>query len=120
MRSQMWLVLFFWTIFGSKVVRAGRCDPPQPISEFSRTLLDDNRERHAAIGERLKSSPEDFSLNRRFLDGSVYERGAIRDKYKKRFAANPDNVDNQYLYGRSLVGVQYKRSAAYLCTSYIR
>jgi hypothetical protein len=111
---------FFRTIFGSEVVREGRCDPPEPIAEFSRALPDDNRERHAAIGERPKSSPEDFSLNRLFLDGSVYERSAIPDKYMNRFAANPDNVDDQISVRAESRRVQHKRSAAYLCTSYIR
>jgi thiol-disulfide isomerase/thioredoxin len=88
---------------------AERCDLPAQITEFLRTLPEDNGERHKIIGETLKSSPNDFWLNRLFLDGSVYERSAIREKYRVKFEADR-SVENQYLYGRSLVGFDTKQA----------
>jgi thiol-disulfide isomerase/thioredoxin len=110
MRSRVWLILFVWIIFCSKLAWAERCDPPASIAEFLRMLPNDNRERLAVIRDRLKSSPEDFWLNRLLLDGLVYERSSTRDTYRKRYAANPESLDNQYLYGRSLVGFDTKEA----------
>ncbi len=86
-----------------------RCDPPARIVQFLGTLPEDSHERHKAIGEALESSPDDFWLNRLFLDGSVYERSAIREKYLAKFDQNR-SLDNEYLYGRSLVGFDTKQA----------
>ena len=88
---------------------AQRCEPPAPVAQFLRSLPDDTGERHKALGEKLKSEPNDFWLNRAFLDGIVYERAAIRDKYQARFEAD-GSIANQYLYGRSLVGFDTKQA----------
>ena len=88
---------------------AQRCDPPAEIHELLRTLPEDNGARHKALGEAVQSKPENFWLNRLFLDGSVYEPSAIRERYRARFEANP-SAENQYLYGRSLVGSDTKQA----------
>ena len=99
MRWPMTLVVLLAT-----TARGERCDPPAPIAEFVRALPDDNAKRRAAIEEKLKSDAEDFWLNRLFLDGSVYQRSAIRERYRQRSEAHPGNLDDEYLYGRSLIG----------------
>jgi hypothetical protein len=104
MRSRIWLALLVSTL-----AQADRCDPPAQIVQFLTTLPDDNRERHKMIGERVKSSPNDFWLNRLFLDGSRYEGSAIRDRYLVWFETNR-NIENKYLYGRSLVGFETKQA----------
>jgi thiol-disulfide isomerase/thioredoxin len=93
----------------SAVVWAQRCDPPPPTAQLLRTLPDGNSERHKALAEILKSHPEDFWLNRSFLDGAVYEHAAIREKYRACFEANR-SLENEYLYGRSLVGFDTKQA----------
>jgi len=103
---RLWICLI---LLLSPFAWADRCDPPAQFAQLLATLPDDNSERHKAIGEKLKSSSEDFWLNRLFLDGSVYERGAIREKYRLRFEANR-SLDNEYLYGRSLVGFDTKQA----------
>jgi thiol-disulfide isomerase/thioredoxin len=62
---------------------AQRCDPPAPLDDFWR--------------------------NRLLLDGRVYEKSAIREKYRARFEADP-SLENQYLYARSLVGFDTKEA----------
>jgi thiol-disulfide isomerase/thioredoxin len=104
MRKRACLVLFV-----STVAWAARCDPPAQIAEFVRTFPESGDKRRAAIEERLKSDPDDFWLNRLFLDGSVYERRPIREKYEPRFQEHP-GLDSQYLYGRSLVGFNTKEA----------
>lgn len=99
MRWPMTLVVLLAT-----AARGEPCDPPPRLAEFVRTLPDDNAKRRAAIEARLKSDPEDFWLNRLYLDSSVYQRSAIRDRYRQRAEAHPGNVEDEYLYGRSLVG----------------
>ncbi len=96
-----WPIVLFAVFAG--VARGERCDPPPRLAEFVRTLPDDNAKRRAAIEERLKSDPEDFWLNRLFLDRSVYQRSAIREPYRQRAEAHPGNLEDEYLYGRSLV-----------------
>src|SRR4051812_16687545 len=98
MAKRVWLILLF-----SIVAWAERCDPPAQITAFLNALPDDNTERRKLIGESLKSSPGDFWLNMSFLDGSVYQRSAVREKYRLKFQENR-TLENQYLYGRSLVG----------------
>jgi thiol-disulfide isomerase/thioredoxin len=73
---------------------AERCDVPPALSGLSR----------AAIRERLSQSPADFTLNRLFVDSSVYERKPDRDRYAALLAQHPDSLDFQYLQARSLVG----------------
>jgi hypothetical protein len=104
MATRVCMILFFSTL-----TWAERCDLPAQITQFLRTLPEDNGERHKIIGETVKSSPNDFWLNRLFLDGSVYERSAIREKYRVKFEADR-SVENQYLYGRSLVGFDTKQA----------
>ena len=104
MRSRMLLILFLWTVAFSYLAKADPCDSPARISEILRKLPDGNHERHAAFGEQAKYNPDDFWINRLFLDGSVYEHTPIRERYKGRFDARPGDLDSEYLYGRSLVG----------------
>ena len=49
-------------------------------------------------------TPEDFTLNRLFLDSSFYERSAIRERYQRLMEKHPGSLDYQYLRARSLVG----------------
>lgn len=88
---------------------AQRCDPPASIADLLQKLPDDNGQRNKIIREMLQSAPDDFWLNRLFLDGFVYERSPIREKYWTKFEANR-TLENQYLYGRSLVGFDTKRA----------
>ncbi len=103
MRSRM-LFFFLCTVAFSYLAKADPCDSPGRITEILRKLPDGIHERHVALGELAKSNPDDFWINRLFLDGSVYERIPIRERYKGRFDAHPGNLDSEYLYGRSLVG----------------
>src|SRR5262245_5085044 len=98
MHARMWLVLVLLT-----AAKAERCDPPSQIVDWVKTLPGDNRERRKAIEARLKAGSADFWLRRLFLDGSVYQRSPVRDEYRKRFEAHPNDLDEEYLYGRSLV-----------------
>jgi thiol-disulfide isomerase/thioredoxin len=83
---------------------ADRCTVPTAVEEPVRNLPSESRARHAAIGEALKSNPDDFTLNRMFLEGQVYERRTVRERYQHEFEMHPDSLDSAYLYGRSLVG----------------
>jgi hypothetical protein len=83
---------------------ADRCEVPPAVADFFQGLPSDGRDRHIALGEASKDKPGDFTLNRMFLDGSVYERRAVRERYQREFEAHPDSVDSAYLYARSLVG----------------
>jgi hypothetical protein len=103
------LFLFCATSTLSTVASAERCDPPAQFADFLRTLPDNNGERYAAIAEKLKSNPGEFWLNRLFLDGSVYERSLIREEYRAKFEAD-QNLEKEYLYGRSLVGFDTKQA----------
>jgi thiol-disulfide isomerase/thioredoxin len=85
-------------------VWADRCTLPADIAGFLQTLPIDRGARHDAIGEALKAKPDDFNLNRLFLDGSVYERRAVRERYQHEYEAHPGDLDFAYLYARSLVG----------------
>ncbi len=105
MRYRLCLVLLL-----STAARGERCDPPAALAGFVASLPSDNAQRRAAIEERLKSDPDNFWLNRLFLDGSVYERAPIRDRYRAMFEAHPGNPDDEYLYARSLVGFNTKEA----------
>ena len=70
--------------FFAGIAFAETCDPPARIAEFLQTLPDAGPERRAAIEKQLSSSPDDFWVNRLFLEGAIYERAPIREKYKKR------------------------------------
>jgi thiol-disulfide isomerase/thioredoxin len=83
---------------------ADRCTLPADTSEFVQTLPIDRGDRRHAIEEALKARPDDFNLNRLFLDGSVYERRPVRDRYRHQYEAHPGDLDFAYLYARSLVG----------------
>ena len=48
-------------------------------------------------------------MNRLFLEGAIYERAPIREKYKKRFDAYPGSLNDEYLYARTLVDSIPKR-----------
>jgi thiol-disulfide isomerase/thioredoxin len=85
-------------------VWADRCTLPADIADFIQSLPIDRGARHDAIGEALKPKPDDFSLNRLFLDGSVYERRAVREQYQHEYEAHFGDLDFAYLYARSLVG----------------
>jgi hypothetical protein len=89
MATRICLILLFSTL-----ARAQRCDPPAQIMQLLHSLPDNNSERHKMIGERLKSSPDDFRLNRLFLDGSVYERSPVCEKYRTKLEANR-TLENQ-------------------------
>jgi len=110
MRSRTWLILFLAIILCSEVVGAGPCDPPPQIATFFRGLPDNPRNQHWSIEERLDSSPDDFWLNRLFLESSIYERDPIREKYRRRLEAHTDSLDDRYLYARSLVGFNTKEA----------
>jgi thiol-disulfide isomerase/thioredoxin len=85
-------------------VWADRCTLPADITDFVQSLPIDRGARHDAINEALKAKPDDFSLNRLFVDGSVYERRAVRERYQHEYEAHPGDLDFAYLYARSLVG----------------
>ncbi len=85
-------------------VWADRCSLPAGTTEFLQTLPIDRGARHDAISEALKANPDDFNLNRLFLDGSVYERREVRERYQREYEAHPGDVEFAYLYARSLVG----------------
>jgi thiol-disulfide isomerase/thioredoxin len=73
---------------------AERCDVPPALARLQ----------HAAIKDRLAQAPDDFTLNRLFVDSSVYERKAERARYIEMLARHPGSLDYQYLRARSLVG----------------
>jgi thiol-disulfide isomerase/thioredoxin len=83
---------------------ADRCEPPAALADFVQNLPSEGKARRAAIAAALKDKPSDFTLNRMFLDGSVYQKRAVRDRYQREFEAHPDTIDSAYLYARSLVG----------------
>lgn len=85
-------------------VWADRCALPTETSEFVQTLPIDRGDRRHAIEAALKERPEDFNLNRLFLDGSVYERRSVRERYQHEYEAHPGDLGFAYLYARSLVG----------------
>lgn len=80
----------------SPVLRAAeRCDDvPPALAGLSLT----------AIRERLAQSPDDFTLNRLYVDSLVYERKPDRDRYAELLARHPGSLDYLYLQARSLVG----------------
>lgn len=85
-------------------VWADRCTLPADTSEFVQTLPIDRGDRRHALEEALKARPDDFNLNRLFLDGSVYERRLVRERYRHEYEAHPGDLGFAYLYARSLVG----------------
>jgi hypothetical protein len=87
----------------SAIACAERCDPPAQIVEFVRTLPDHRDEQHASIARRLEASPDDFWLNRLFLESAAFNHSAVREKYRDKYTAHPDSLDDEYLYARSLV-----------------
>jgi len=97
-------------IFASVLAWAGRCDPPAQVAEFIRTLPDRVYEQHTVIQNRLNSSPDDFWLNRLFLETSTSNHSPVREKYRTRERAHPDSLDDEYLYERSLVGFNTKEA----------
>jgi len=97
-------------LFASMMLRAERCDPPAGLHDFVQSLPDRGRERRDQIEQRLAGDPENFWLTRLWLDSSVYEKRAIREKYRKRFEAHPESLDDEYLYARSLVGFDTKEA----------
>jgi hypothetical protein len=76
---------------------ADRCEVPPAVADFVQGLPSGGRDRHAALGEASKDKPGDFTLNRMFLDGSVYERRAVRERYQREFEAHPNSLDAAYL-----------------------
>ncbi len=83
---------------------ASRCDTPAELLPFEDSLPAFGQERIAAIEQRLAQSPDSLYLHRLFVDSSVYQRSAQRDRYRKLLEAHPDSLDYQYLYARALVG----------------
>jgi thiol-disulfide isomerase/thioredoxin len=59
--------------------------------------------RMPALAERVKGSA-DHNVHRAFLESSVYQRRPEREYYKGLAESNPESLDHQYLYARSLVG----------------
>lgn len=89
---------------------ADRCDPPPELAGFIRTLPTDNYAKRAAIEQRLKQAPDDFTLNRLIVDSFVYQRSPDRDRYRQLLEAHPGSLDYQYLQARSLVGSNTKEA----------
>lgn len=89
---------------------ASRCDPPPSLAEFVRTLPSDSRARRAAIEERLRQAPDDFTLNRLLVDSSVYQRHPIRERYRALLERNAGSLDYRYLQARTLVGSDTKEA----------
>jgi thiol-disulfide isomerase/thioredoxin len=83
---------------------ADRCEPPAALADFVHKLPSEAKARRAALIEALRDKPADFTLNRLLLDGSVYQRRAVRDRYQHEFETHPDSIESTYLYARSLVG----------------
>jgi|GEM_PF-644475 len=85
-------------------VWADRCTLPAGVAEFVQTLPAERGARHQSLGEAARAKPDDFHLNRLFLDGSVYEKQAVREQYRREYETHPGDLDYTYLYARSLVG----------------
>jgi thiol-disulfide isomerase/thioredoxin len=104
MAKLSWALVVF-----STMAWAQRCDPPAPTAKLLQTLPDNFSNRRKLLEEMLKTRPGDFWLNRALVDGAVYQRAAIREKYRVRYETDP-STENQYLYGRSLVGFDTKQA----------
>jgi len=83
---------------------ADRCEPPASLADFVQNLPSEAKARRAAIAQALTDNPSDFTLNRMFLDASVYQKRTVRERYQHEFEAHPDAIESAYLYARSLVG----------------
>jgi hypothetical protein len=86
-----------------------RCEPPPRVAELVRGLADDTGVRQKRLGELAEANPDEFSLQRLFLEGPVYEKRTIRERYRARFEAQ-GSVENRFLYARSLVGFDTKEA----------
>lgn len=82
------------------MLRAERCDVPPALAGLNL----------GAIKERLARAPDDFTLNRLFVDASIYENQAERDRYSSLLSRHSDSLDYQYLRARSLVGSDTKEA----------
>ena len=89
---------------------ASLCDIPPAIEELRRSLPSDRVLWWDALDERIRQQPEDFHLNRLYVDGSVYFRKPVRDRYARLAEKYPDNLNYQYLHARSLVGSNSKEA----------
>ena len=89
---------------------ASLCDIPPAIEELRRSLPSDRVLWWDALEERIRQQPEDFHLNRLYVDGSVYFRKPVRDRYARLAEKYPDNLNYQYLHARSLVGSNSKEA----------
>jgi thiol-disulfide isomerase/thioredoxin len=99
-----WGMRFLCVLLLASPAWAGRCAVPPAVAEMLQNLPSEPKARNAAISEALKDNPDDFTLNRMFLDARVYEKRAVRERYQREFEAHPDSLDSAYLYARSLVG----------------
>jgi thiol-disulfide isomerase/thioredoxin len=91
------------TLLFSSFLNGSPCDPPTSVARLLRALPHDKRDSHDALGELVNLYPGDFWINRLFLDSSLLETEAIRNRYKSRFDAS-SSINDEYLYARSLVG----------------
>ena len=73
---------------------AERCDVPAALAVLTRDVLQ----------ARLAQSPDDFTLNRLFVDSQTYEPQTEIDRYSALLSRHADSLDYQYLKARSLVG----------------
>jgi hypothetical protein len=79
---------------------AERCDVPPVLARL----------RREAIKEQLAGSPDDFTLNRLFVDSETYESRTEIERYSTLLSRHSDSLDYQYLYARSLVGSNTKEA----------
>ena len=98
-------------LLGVGVLRASTpCDLTPETAAFLASLPADPHAIRAAIEARLNTDPDNFTLNRLFLDSSVYEKSPVRERYRNLLDAHPGNLDYEYLRARSLVGRDTKEA----------
>jgi len=95
---------FFCVLLLAAPAWADRCTISPAVADVVQNLPSESKARRAAISEALKNNPDDFTLNRILVDGPVYEKRAVRERYQHEFETHPDSLESAYLYGRSLVG----------------
>jgi thiol-disulfide isomerase/thioredoxin len=98
------LVLLMIASARGPAAAADRCGLSPETAAFVRSLPADREERRERLRQRIDLAPENFELNRLFVDGSVYEWKAERDRYQQLLDGHLDSLDYQYLHARSLVG----------------